>query len=362
MHPKQQELRHFNRSFFTVYIVRLLGSTALFIFSLKCTHNTLVKMSYSVADLPNFNGEWKGYYEQFGNAHAMVLSFTFNAAGTISGEGDATVGQYTITGKVEPDSSFQFTKQYAGAHSVEYKGTVQWGDGELPVLSGKWSNGQETDSFLLRPNKNMQQFSSEWKGCYSQFGSKHEMKLTFLMFQQDAKIFGAGTDDIGKYEISGCVDPKNCFCFTKQYIDAHSVSYSGSVHWKKMPTLQGNWVLGDQTDSFELKPVQCMQEYSGEWKGYYMQNGNQNDMDTCFAFYQDGQIAGKGKDSIDSYTILGKMKENDAFEFTKQYASTGTDAVTFTGSVKWVDEQPVMEGQWKLGSMSDKFSFNPVMA
>ena len=318
-------------------------------------------MSYSVADLPNFTGEWKGYYEQFGNAHAMVLSFTFDAAGTISGEGTDTIGQYTITGKVESDSSFQFTKQYVGAHSVEYKGTVQYAYGELPALSGKWTLGSQSDGFLLRPNKNMQQFSSEWKGYYSQFGSKHEMKLSFLMFQQDAKIFGAGTDDIGKYEISGRVDPKNCFCFTKQYIGAHSVSYSGSVHWKKMPTLQGNWVLGGgQTDSFELKPVQCMQAYSGEWKGYYMQNGGKNDMDTFFTFNQDGQISGKGKDNIGSYTILGIMKENDTFEFTKQYV--GAHSVTYTGSIKWVDEQPLMEGEWKIGSASDKFFFNPVIA
>ena len=318
-------------------------------------------MSYSVADLPNFTGEWKGYYEQFSNAHAMVLSFTFDAAGTISGEGTDTIGQYTITGKVEPDSSFQFTKQYAGAHSVEYKGTVQYAYGELPAMSGKWTLGSQSDSFLLCPNKNMQQFSSEWKGYYSQFGSKHEMKLSFLMFQQDAKIFGAGTDDIGKYEISGRVDPKNCFSFTKQYIGAHSVSYSGSVHWKKTPTLQGNWVLGGgQTDSFELKPVQCMQAYSGEWKGYYMQNGGKNDMDTYFTFNQDGQITGKGKDSIGSYTILGIMKENDTFEFTKQYV--GAHSVTYTGSIKWVDEQPLMEGEWNIGGASDKFFFNPVIA
>jgi len=99
--------------------------------------------------LSNFSGDWKGYYEQYGSKHEMTCSLTFSQDGTISGQGSDDIGKYTISGKMEASNSFAFTKQYVGAHSVAYSGTVQWGD--LPTLQGQWQLEGQSDGFMLCP-------------------------------------------------------------------------------------------------------------------------------------------------------------------------------------------------------------------
>ena len=92
---------------------------------------------------------WKGYYEQYGSKHEMTCSLTFSQDGTVSGQGSDDIGRYTISGKMETSNSFAFTKQYVGAHSVAYSGTVQWGD--LPKLQGLWQLGGQSGGFMLYP-------------------------------------------------------------------------------------------------------------------------------------------------------------------------------------------------------------------
>ena len=139
-----------------------------------------------------------------------------------------------------------------GTHSVAYSGSVKWGD--LPSLQGQWNVGGQSDGFMLSPERSLQQFNGEWKGYYEQYGSKHEMTCS-LTFSQDGTISGQGSDDIGKFTISGKIEPNDSFAFTKQYVGKHSVAYSGSVQWGDLPSLQGQWHLGGQSDGFMLSPV-----------------------------------------------------------------------------------------------------------
>ena len=313
-------------------------------------------MTSRTEDLPSFNGEWKGYYEQSGSRHGMKTFLLFNDNGEIMGEGIDTVGRYTIEGKVEANSSFAFTKQYIGAHSVIYSGTVQWG--VLPTLQGQWQLESMTDNFLLHPDKYLQQFNGPWKGYYQQLGSNHEMKLS-LTFGQSGAIGGQGTDDIGTYTISGNVQENHGFKFTKQYVGAYSVFYTGTTLWGKLPTLKGKWQLQSSADEFVLLPEQCIQAFGGEWQGYYEQSDSKHEMLSFFNFSQGGIISGNGKDDIGSFVVSGKVETNDRFDFTKKYI--GKHSVAYTGTIKWGDS-PTLEGEWKLEGQSDKFMFVPVMA
>lgn len=80
------------------------------------------------------SGRWAGFYRygwiMLWRKGPMELQLNF-ADGTIYGQGTDPVGSFTIVGHYELE--YEFTKQYAGAHAVHYKGKPK-GRG----LAGRW--------------------------------------------------------------------------------------------------------------------------------------------------------------------------------------------------------------------------------
>ena len=102
-------------------------------------------------EMHRFSGHWKGFYRQWGSNHDVECVLIMDHDGNMAGRG-TDISSYSVSGQMEPDSTFTFTKQYEGPtsfHAVVYSGSVEWQD--QPVLQGEWeipSTGQ-TDCFVL---------------------------------------------------------------------------------------------------------------------------------------------------------------------------------------------------------------------
>ena len=102
-------------------------------------------------EMHRFSGHWKGFYRQYGSNHNVECMLIIDHDGNMAGRG-SDISSYTVSGKIEPDGSFNFNKQYQGPtsfHLVVYSGSIEWRD--QPVLQGRWeipSDGQ-VDCFLL---------------------------------------------------------------------------------------------------------------------------------------------------------------------------------------------------------------------
>ena len=90
-------------------------------------------------------------------------------------------------------------------------------------------------------------------------------------------------------QLSGGKQP---FTSTKQCVGAHSVSYSGTVQWGDLPTLQGQWYLTGRSGGFMLSPERSLQPFSGKWKGYYEQYGSKYKMKCSLAARETGRHQG----------------------------------------------------------------------
>jgi len=82
------------------------------------------------------SGAWKGSFEQGGSKNAMRLNMGVSGGG-IFGCGSDDVGSFVLRG-TEEGETFNFVKQYIGAHRVMYFGKSKGGDGSRTV-KGKWS-------------------------------------------------------------------------------------------------------------------------------------------------------------------------------------------------------------------------------
>jgi outer membrane receptor for ferrienterochelin and colicin len=76
---------------------------------------------------------WTGWYQQGGTQHEMKFEVLKINKKKIRGEGHDENGQFEIKGKISHDE-VKFTKQYHGAHAVEYSGKL-----EGHKLHGYWS-------------------------------------------------------------------------------------------------------------------------------------------------------------------------------------------------------------------------------
>ena len=71
----------------------------------------------------------------------MPCTLIIDRDDNIAGRGE-DISRFSISGRIEPDGTFKFTKQYEGPtrhHMVFYSGSVEWTD--QPVLRGKWNFG-----------------------------------------------------------------------------------------------------------------------------------------------------------------------------------------------------------------------------
>jgi len=176
---------------------------------------------------------WKGWYEQGGNKTDMSFNhfqLTFNSG--INGAGSDAIGAFTINGTFSPaNGAVTFVKQYTGAHSVNYNGTLANG-----TITGTWEiPGNCSGGFELK------QDAIEWKGHYTFNGANTNMAIK-LQVQKPA-VFGVGQDEQGGFTIRGNYNGTH-LQFVKQYHGKHSVQYAGQVsHTPQGSTVTGWWQI-----------------------------------------------------------------------------------------------------------------------
>ena len=99
-----------------------------------------------------------------------------------------------------------------------------------------------------------------------------------------------------------------------------------------------------ETKDYEGYVLDELYRFSGHWRGFYRQFGENHNVECMLIFDQNGIMAGKGCD-ISNYTISGKIKSNGSFKFYKQYIGpTCTHQVVYTGTVEW-GTQPILQGK-----------------
>lgn len=95
--------------------------------------------------------------------------------------------------------------------------------------------------------------SGPWKGFYN-YGSgtgKHRMDLNLTF--SNGRISGDGTDDVGRFLITGTYDASSGEChWMKTYVGAHGVSYRG---FREDDGIWGTWEIGGWTGGFHIWPL-----------------------------------------------------------------------------------------------------------
>lgn len=94
-------------------------------------------------------------------------------------------------------------------------------------------------------------------------------------------------------------------------------------------------------------------EFDVPWTGYYMQGGNECEMNLDNLFISmGGQISGGGSDDNGSFSLNGQISPNGCFQFNKQYH--GAHSVMYQGNVS----PGCLSGRWMVSGMSDEFALN----
>jgi hypothetical protein len=136
--------------------------------------------------------------------------------GVVHGQGSDAVGAFTIQGQ-QNGTSVNFTKQYHGAHTVQYNGQLQGN-----VVNGTWSLQGMTGSFQLSME------TQQWNGYFEQNGQRTPMKLDLNVDENG--VFGLGSDPNGTFQVRGALNnANNTMMFNKVYNGAHTVQYYGQV-------------------------------------------------------------------------------------------------------------------------------------
>ena len=103
----------------------------------------------TISDVHHFSGQWKGYYKQGRHKQELQCMLIIDQDANMAGRGN-DISRFSISGKIEPDGTFRFNKQYEGPtqhHMVIYRGSLEWTS--QPVLRGKWNIGYSSDEFML---------------------------------------------------------------------------------------------------------------------------------------------------------------------------------------------------------------------
>ena len=67
----------------------------------------------TISDMHRFSGQWKGYYKQGRFKQQMPCMLIIDQDENMAGRGN-DISHFSISGKIEPDGTFRFNKQYEG--------------------------------------------------------------------------------------------------------------------------------------------------------------------------------------------------------------------------------------------------------
>ncbi|CAF3740913.1 unnamed protein product [Rotaria sp. Silwood1] len=101
---------------------------------------------------------------------------------------------------------------------------------------------------------------------------------------------------------------------------------------------------------------------SGNLKANYHQSGKEYPMEFRFLGLKHGKVFGQGDDKDGTFTLAGEYNLEDDFgviKMQKQYV--GKDSVKYRGKISFEALNCVIEGQWKIGKMHDKFSMHLIL-
>ncbi|CAF4114034.1 unnamed protein product [Adineta steineri] len=94
-------------------------------------------------------GAVEGKYYYCNQAFDMFFDFFSLREGRVSGQGNDTIGPFTMAGNYDNEGNVSFTKQYVGQHAVEYDGNIYCDNLGGFQIKGNWSSGNLTDEFYL---------------------------------------------------------------------------------------------------------------------------------------------------------------------------------------------------------------------
>jgi hypothetical protein len=94
--------------------------------------------------------------------------------------------------------------------------------------------------------------SGPWTGFYNYGRSKGKHRMDLVLTFADHAVSGDGSDDIGRFSVTGRFDETNGECYwTKTYIGGHDVYYRG---FREGKGIWGLWELPVESGGFHIWP------------------------------------------------------------------------------------------------------------
>ena len=95
--------------------------------------------------------------------------------------------------------------------------------------------------------------SGPWTGFYNYGRSTGKHRMDLVLSFTDHTVSGDGSDDIGRFVITGRFDETNGECYwTKAYIAGHHVYYRG---FRERKGIWGLWELPNESGGFHIWPL-----------------------------------------------------------------------------------------------------------
>jgi len=95
--------------------------------------------------------------------------------------------------------------------------------------------------------------SGPWTGFYNYGRTTRKHRMDLVLTFADHTVSGDGSDDIGRFVITGRFEETNGECYwTKAYIAGHHVCYRG---FRERKGIWGLWELPDESGGFNIWPL-----------------------------------------------------------------------------------------------------------
>ncbi len=124
-----------------------------------------MKPNYALLELPDIiqnhervetlfeRGSVTGKYFQFDRAFDIHFDKFSLIKGKLTANGTDKVGSFTMIGDYDAEGNVYFMKQYAGAHPVEYYGSIPHNASNQFEIKGNWMIGLKRDRFEITGSK-----------------------------------------------------------------------------------------------------------------------------------------------------------------------------------------------------------------